>query len=134
MNSDDFKTLERLWYAKLKESGFVEIENTELASRPLLEWHSFKFLSKSAQVDRSDAQAYAMKADAFLNSNHIDEICTIISSARNVTYSAEMAKLVWKSHCEGVSERKIATDFKLTQTQVHNILKRFRQWMNLVLE
>ncbi len=86
------KKLQTHWYNILKEEGFVDIEDTSLDDRPLIEWHNFKF--KKCNIERRMATE------------------TYIDEARNLLHTYGFAnsthRLIWELHCEGTSIREIA--------------------------
>jgi hypothetical protein len=89
--SKDFKTIERDWYRKLKETGFEDIEDTSRPDRMLKSWHSFRHRKFSTlQIDC--VKTYYDNADELLTQGR---------------FSSREIEQIWAFHCEGLSCREI---------------------------
>lgn len=87
----EHKSLEVIWYQKLKEDGFKDIEDTSMEGRPLLCWHNFKF-KNIPNIKIESSKIYYEKAKTLLM-NHI--------------FENETEKTIWSLHSEGLSKRQI---------------------------
>lgn len=98
--------LTEIYYKKLKDSGFEDIEKNEY----LLKTWSTKFSSKQT-LDRYEAkEEYFRLARHFLN---------------DYQFSSELEKAIWTYHSEGLSHRNIAqllNDAKLAYTNKDAIM------------
>lgn len=89
--SDDLKKLQKEWYLKLQESGFIDIEQTEKEHSPFKDWHSLKF--RKVSIDRKEeTEEYYARARALLWSHPFQD---------------ELHKKIWAYHSEGFSKRQI---------------------------
>ena len=84
-----FIELKKIWYEKLKESGFEDAENTDDPSEPLKVWHSHWF--KDPEKIEANSIYYSKASEivhtyAFDNSTH---------------------RKIWELHSIGLSKRKI---------------------------
>src|SRR4051812_41920646 len=88
--------LQTHYYNKLKESGWIDIEDTSHPLRPLKCWHSLKWIR--------------------LTQTRIDRIETYYKKARELLhtypFTSDLQKKIWELHCEGVTERKIVEILK----------------------
>lgn len=94
--SKQYRELQAVWYKKLKEQGFEDIEDTSKSDRPLEAWHSLRF-QKVVGVQVDMTQAYYYRAKELLNTYQF----------KNKTHQR-----VWELHCEGLSKREIAEEIK----------------------
>jgi hypothetical protein len=108
------KKLEREWYEKLRESGFVDIEDTTTEERPLISWHNMRFKNK-AIVQREALQDYYARAKEVL-----------------ATYKFDTLKehKIWELHSEGVSINRI--EKALTRFKAPNKREYIRNVINKV--
>ncbi len=126
-----FKELELEWCARLKASGFVDIENTSKPDRPLKEWHSTKFMSERSRVRQAQREEYDRKLDEFLNSNAINEICSMVAKHGNSSVRPTTVKKILEFHRDGLAERKIAKKIRKSRDSVHRTLVKAKEWMKV---
>lgn len=97
--SDEITELRQHWYEILKESGFVDIENTTHPNLPIKDWHSQRF--KKVNVERK---------------NHIEnyykKACELLLTH---TFQSELHKKIWQLHSEGKSIRKIEREISTSE-------------------
>jgi hypothetical protein len=127
-----FSEVQAHWYQKLKDSGFKDIENTKDNARPLLEWHSFKFIADNVQVRKAKRESYQIQIDLFANHQSLDEIARLLAKHGNCLFDAEGIKEIWDLHRHGMTERWIAGEMKCSQSGIHFLLRRMREWMRLL--
>lgn len=108
----DIPTLEAIWYEKLKQSGFDDIEDLSTSHRRLKSWDSFK--CQNIDPNRIEVvKLYFEKATDLLNENNFE----------NWEY-----REIWKLHCDGLSEREIAVQFpKYPKSTVHWVIRKIRK-------
>jgi hypothetical protein len=95
MQNKKLKSLQAKWYAKLKKSGFEDIENG--SDNPmLLTWETNYFYKHYG--NRPDV--VAAKFDYYLRASHLLN--------RPEVFENEFEKLVWEKHSEGTSIREMA--------------------------
>jgi len=100
----DLKDLQSIWYKKLKDNGFNDIEDTSTEGRLLKSWHSFRY------KEDEEKTVYYEKAHDILNSHH---------------FKKEEYRAIWEMHCEGLSEREISERLKsFKKSWVHTIIAR----------
>lgn len=90
-NTPRVKKLTTLWYEKLKEEGFSDIENTTHDLTPLRVWHSLKWANTSDDK-REATLLYYTKAKELLETHPFEN---------------EIHRRIWELHCDGFSKRKI---------------------------
>jgi hypothetical protein len=105
---DEFKRLERDWYAKLKKKGFRDIEspNETLGDRPLIDWDAFRFGKMDPVVFKAIRDYYEQAWDLlftykFANKGH---------------------RKVWRLHALGVPERDIAAKTNYRKSMIHYLI------------
>lgn len=92
--SSEFKKLQKIWYAKLKDSGF---EDAEQSDGNLKKWSSLFLIHSKGPLLRDAKQTYYRWAEHFLNDHKFD---------------STTEKLIWFYHSEGMSVRDIAAKLK----------------------
>lgn len=131
MSKRDFKKLEREWYDRLKASGFDDIEDTEKRNRPLKEYHSFYFPSADSEIRRAKRMPYQAQVDNLRHSTMFKEVSGLIRASIQ-GFTKKEVQMIWEMHCEGKTERAIASTLSCSKTKIHKILEKYRQWLNLV--
>ena len=101
-----YRDLERLWYNKLKESGFDDIEDSR-GERPLKSWHSTLFQNYGSEQFRAK-QLYFECARALIHTHKI---------------STQIEKRIWALHSEGVSIREIMLRVKKSFWMVRHTIE-----------
>jgi len=103
-----FKKLQAVWYGKLKEEGFVDIEDNSLSDVPLKQW-SFNFFRMNYVPEKYEAlKSYYDRANLIL---------------RTFNFQNEGYRQVWELHCQGFSERDIAKKISIyKKSAVHKII------------
>lgn len=90
-NGHDLKALQKLWYSKLADDGFDDIENVNHAEMPLKTWHSQKWQNRcKTRIELT--QEYYRRARDLLNTYSFNE---------------PIHRTIWELHSEGLSKRKI---------------------------
>jgi hypothetical protein len=105
----DYESLRDIWYKKLKDAGFEDIERDETQ---LKVYSSFKFGKKRGQLQHGGGEfkeAYYYMATHFLNDYKFDN---------------EVEKIVWSLHTEAVSVANITK-----YLHAHKIAKTNRQYV-----
>lgn len=93
----ELKELEQIWYKKLKEDGFKDIE-----SGPYLkEWDSFYFQA------RHEPESFKLHADYYYLAHQF---------LHSFTFNSEYEKSIWDMHSRGLSYREIASKIEASQT------------------
>lgn len=87
-----FKVLKQEWYAKLKESGFTDIEDSTRAQSPLKAWHDRRF-KNATDIKVQTSRAYYDRATSLLHTGRFKD---------------KTHRRIWELHCEGLSTRKIS--------------------------
>lgn len=133
-SSQAFNDLREEWYEKLSESGFTDIEvvlpgNEDTA---LVRFHSFDLLLEGAQARREKRSPYQSQIDLFANDPQFPEILRLIVKHGNSKFSTRQIEYVWSMHRDGITERRIASEMKVSQSCIHFLLKRMRAWMKLI--
>lgn len=126
-----FKEIEAEFYARLKASGFQDIEHTSIPGRPLKDWHSSRFLTEKSKARQAARENYNKMIDNFINSRAINEICSLITQHGNSSLKPKEAKKILELHRDGLPQRKIAEQMKVGKKCVHLTLEKARTWMKL---
>lgn len=118
MTSGDFELLQKQWYQKLKEDGFVDIENTAYKNPDLLRYEGKYFIKQYSPFEFEIKQEYYERASEFLHTH---------------VFESRLDEEVWKMHSDGVSVREMAAILKrigfpsLGFRTVHQILQRLKE-------
>lgn len=100
------KRLEKIWYDRLKSTGFNDIEDTDVGL--LKEWDTNFFRNRFVQVKFDATTEYYSCAHHILLHHE---------------FKNENHKRVWELHCQGYSERKIAQMIKVyKKSMVHYVI------------
>jgi hypothetical protein len=101
-----YKQMQQIWYDKLKEGGFQDIENNQTGL--LKEWdksffrHGFNIIQYASTLNYYERAREMLFSYEFKNIYH---------------------KRIWTFHCDGLSERKIALKVrKYKKSMVHYII------------
>lgn len=121
--------LTRYWNERLEESGFHDIEEPD---QSLKEWHSFKFISISSQVRQSKRSDYQRRIDDFANDPQFPEILKLMVKHWNSKFTELQVESIWSMHRGGLTERAIAVEMTCSKTCIHYLLRRLKEWMNLI--
>jgi hypothetical protein len=113
LRKNNFLEIQARWYDKLKESGFIDIENTVHELRPLKSWHSLRWQRKDIQFITAQ-QKYYTDAVHFLSS---------------YTFADEEQKMIWLLHSEGMSVREIEAELSISRSHAHKIICELREIM-----
>ena len=87
----ELEQLQQQWYSKLKQNGFVDIENCNHPDRPLTSWHAFKWATVPHDK-KEQIESYFYKARTLLHTYE---------------FESETHKIIWELHSEGLSKRQI---------------------------
>lgn len=135
---DNLKDLQAEWYEKLQiaksdeyPDGFKDIEDTSNPDRPLKEWHSRRFRTERSRIRQEQQEQYDKQLSEFLNSNSIDEICSLIVQHGNSSISPKKVKKILDLHRNRISERNIAKKLRCGKKCVHITLKKAKTWMKV---
>lgn len=131
-NRQSLSELQREWYEKLKQDGFIDIEDSSDPSGQLKEWHSFKFISLSSQIRKTKRSQYQLQIDSFANDPSFVEVTILMTKHWNSRFKALDVELIWTLHRDGLTERGIASEMKCSKSCIHFLLERMREWMSLV--
>jgi hypothetical protein len=104
------KAEQEYWYQKLEESGFEDAENGSIPSRPLKEWHNFRFKDEPVEQILAIRSYYDMAEELL----------------RRFEFKNVIHRRIWELHCEGKNKRQIevilAQDSSWTCTQYWEVL------------
>ena len=110
-----FKALEREWYAKLKESGFVDAEDSE---GMLKSWHSCYFQQRFEPDYYHHKEEYYRQAGIFLETYR---------------FTSQTDKEIWALHSKGLSLREISKEFEgrknSSKDSINSVIKRLASFM-----
>lgn len=108
----NLKQLTKVWYAKLKKSGFVEAEDTNSVNEFMKQWDDYHFRSMHSPEKFQEIQDYYQLATEFLGVHEFND-----KQERNI----------WQLHADGFSIRQTATKLRLQKDKVHKILRRLKK-------
>ena len=98
MSNKDFAKLQKIWYKKLADSGFQEIEANNGGQ---LKWssssQSARNLARTSLVSQDNKRQYYRLAGFFLH---------------EYAFDSQTDKFIWSKHAEGVSVRNISALLK----------------------
>lgn len=94
---EDLLALRKIWYKKLKDDGFEDIENTDLPEPDLKAYHAPYFQYFYDPFVFQMQQEYYRRAGLFLN---------------QFKFKNKTEREIWRLHSEGISLRKISNSLK----------------------
>lgn len=135
--SEAFIQLEREWYAKLKESGFRDIECTSEDHRPLKQYtclHQYRAseATHQGQATSSWPETLFRDEESFFHHSRFREICERICSHGNHSLEAAQCSEIWVLHIAGESCRSIAAILNVNYVLIFRIKRQLTEWMNLI--
>jgi len=113
----ELKALEKIWYKKLKESGFQDAEKNEIYLKRDATW---------AQFNTPTVEVWQAKQDYYLYANQF---------ANEYKFRNEKEAMIWTYHANGMTIRdivKVLTDAKVkavSRTVVWATVNRLRERM-----
>lgn len=119
----DLKALQKLWYRKLKEDGFTDIEDTNSPREYLKTWHSSYFVHRHTPDSFQAQSDYYRRASQFLY---------------EFPFKNRRERRIWALHSEGTSMREIADRLnillsdgkgsKSVYTIIHKLEMQMKAW------
>lgn len=110
--------MEQLWYNKLKEEGFQDIEDTKTGM--LKEWDSIQYFRHSLTP---------LKYESTLHYYALAKEMLSFYDFKN-----ELHKKIWEHHSDGLSERKIALKIrKYKKSMIHYIIANIAKTIKVTL-
>lgn len=103
-----FKGLRVSWYKKLKENGFIDIEEADRDT--LQQWDCAYYQNRYTPDEFQAKQRYYELAGRLL---HIEN-----------EFWTDKEKSIWRLHSEGLTIREIAVIVEVKVWEVHRVLKR----------
>lgn len=122
-----------VWYQKLEDAGFEDIEQPFKQGEPLLIWHSLEFAKPSALLRQEKRSRYQTQIDAFANSPEFPEILILMTRHGNNLFDSDEIENIWEFHRNGLSMRAIAYKMDCSKTCVLYLLRRMKEWMSLTV-
>jgi hypothetical protein len=117
--SQQYAKLKKIWYAKLKDSGFIDIEPYGKFFRGgSLKWKFNPNDETGHSKDFKAKEEYHYLARQLLNEN---------------VFKTNLHKIIWEYHSEGISTRDIAKLLKdakvrtMHWTTIHKIIQSYRK-------
>lgn len=105
-SSKEFLKLKLEWYDKLKQSGFVDLENP---------YNEYLPLKQNIRTSTNRFQDFESVEEYYMQCRHFLNVCKTFSQSE---------RQIWALHSEGLSIREIADQVKLAKTTVsYHILK-----------
>lgn len=126
--SKEFKTLQRKWNKKLKQSGFEDIEYQDPDTKEYaLKWSPTKNFTKAFYREKENAGIYEAKETYFRLAGFM---------LHDYEFEDKIDKLIWEWHAEGKTMREISAQLKkkykrkgLSVTHVKECIHKIRKIM-----
>ncbi len=121
--ANELEKLQKIWYKKLKDEGFQDIEDSTHAQYNNM---SLKLINRTApnvdgltEIQQEMIREYYTRCRHFLNDHQ---------------FESDLDKTIWEHYSEGVSVRKISDKLKTNgivkkKTAVHQVVKRLEAIM-----
>ena len=109
-----FFELQRLWYSKLRDEGFSDIEKPDCAMPSLMTWHHAYFQKRYTVRQFKNKQRYYELAAQF---------------AFDHRFESDRDRQIWILHSEGLPVRRIAERLNLKVCQAHKNIVSLRKLM-----
>ncbi len=95
----EYEKLKKVWYKKLADSGFVDIESNSdrISSTHVSRFSGLKKYGEFSNEWRASKEMYYRYATSFLN---------------EYQFETELEKTIWEYHSNGMSSRQIALTLK----------------------
>ena len=106
------KTLRQLWEQKLKDSGFIDIEQTFGTVRQLKQYEAHYFYERYTPEEFSAKQKYFEQLRA---------------ATHRLKFSSDRHKYVWKLYAHGIPIRQIAAKSGYNRRSVDRLLKKYKK-------
>lgn len=132
INQKSLRDLQDVWYQKLRDGDFTDIESVSITSRPLLEWHNHKFASERFKIIQATRSQYQVEIDEFIHHHSFVDACKVVASHGNCRFTEGEAQLVWELHIQGYTRRRMAQELNKSKWTIDNIIKGLCAWMRLI--
>ena len=119
--SKKLKALQAVWYKKLKDTGFEDIEDTSNDQEFLKSWHSSYFQVRNTPDEFEAHREYYSMAGKFLEDQFKGQQYDI--------FKKNPSGVVWELHSEGLSIRNIAKNLGMKECQVFQIIRTLKNKM-----
>lgn len=117
----DFKEIRSEWYKRLKDSGFVDIEDEDGNLK------TFNIPRLSVQ-----AQDYAYEKFRWVQNEHYYALCTDFMNQdvfQAFVYQRPQISLIWQAYCEGKTKEQIEKAFNMPSRYVRTTIENVRRIM-----
>lgn len=116
---DDYDSLKKTWYAKLKDEGFEDIEQDE----DTIKWYSESRVKQSYR--NQGLHGIQSLQEYFRLAGHF---------AHDYKFETPLDQIIWDYHAEGVSVRETqrllkSRGYHMAVMTVHNAIRRLREVM-----
>lgn len=137
----EFEDLQKEWYDKLEQEGFVDIEDARFEGRPLKKWSSAvtaaffmekRWLRPGEGIVGGFPEPIFTQEEALLNREDFQTICISICRHRNRKLTPDDVRSLWVFYCEGETQRGIAKKINTSKRTVTRIIAVFKEWMKLL--
>ena len=132
LSNQPLSDMQAEWYQRLKDEGFDDIEDTSHPDRPLLSWHSTRFISARIQEKMFKRLDYQREIDAFASDPQFQEILHLLVKHGNSKFNKLQVEEIWNLHRHGSTEREIADEMRVSKSCIHFLLVRIKEWMKLI--
>lgn len=134
-NCESCQKIKAQWYKKLK--GFEDIESSngnylnKYAGTAQLHENAFIQLPEE-EMQSIWPEAKFKKEEEFLNHPDFGAICESIFKHKNNAISAKLMVNIWTSHCEGLSNREIGTQYNIFYVTIFRAIRRIEELMKIM--
>ena len=125
------------WYARLKATGFEDIEDTRTEERPLKKWTCL-IVGDIVSQKELEPMGSSFPEPKFKNDeellNHPDfvRVCESLGKHQNNSMTPDEIGIVWSMHCNGLSNRQIAKELGNNERSIRRVMKKIVIWRNLL--
>lgn len=103
-SKDDYESLKKTWYAKLKKSGFVDAESK---SGGLNTWSNNKFRDHNETTFSAKQDFYFMAGRFYYDHK----------------FKSVKEKNIWKRYADGATMREIAKHYDMSKASIMKLIK-----------
>lgn len=130
MKKTEYDKLRKLWYKKLADSGFEDIEyNDTDIKKPAVDIHrKIDAPGSAGNVTRYSKVVWEAKTDYYVMAEHF---------LNDHKFDNELDKIIWSYHCNGISARnivKLLHDTEVTKTNRDKVWKTVKALSSIMFE
>lgn len=124
-----FNELQEAWYAKARDAGFIDAEDTSREDRPLRSWTGVNNL---VDVPHAKTMPTFGAEEAFQHHSQYWDACIAVQMHGNRVLTANTIDAIWHYYCKGMPYRAIGKQCDTSKDTVWRVVQAMTAAMHLM--